>query len=86
MLLHMLKRTQVLLTADQLRRVRREAKKRRDSVGSVIREAIDRAFPPERVERRAALERVLGGPEIPFGDWDEAKRDLPRTIERAALR
>lgn len=86
MLLCMLKRTQVLLTADQLRRVRREAKKRRASVGSVVREAIDRAFPVERVERRAALQRILEGPAIPFGDWDEAKRELPRTIERAALR
>lgn len=85
MLLHMLKRTQVLLTPEQLQRVRREAKKRRGSVGSIVREAIDRAFPPQRVERRAALERVLAGPEIPFGDWDEAKRDLPRTIERGAL-
>ena len=86
MLLHMLKRTQVLLTPDQLQRVRREAKKRRGSVGSVVREAIDRAFPAERVQRAAALERVLAGAEIPFGDWEEAKRDLPRTIERGARR
>lgn len=86
MLLHMLKRTQILLTADQLQRVRREAKKRRGSVGSVVREAIDRVYPPERIGRRAALERILAGPEIPFGEWEDVKRDLPRIIERSALR
>lgn len=76
----------MLLTPAQLQRLRREAKKRRGSVGSVVREAIDRAFPAERAGRRAALERMLAGPEIPFGEWDEAKRDLPRVIERGTRR
>lgn len=86
MLLHMLKRTQVLLTPDQLQRVRREAKKRRGSVGSVVREAIDRTFPDERIQRRAALDRFLTGPEIPVGEWDDLKRELPRIIERGVMR
>lgn len=53
-------RTQVILRRDQRRRLRSEARARRTSVSSLIREAVDHRFGrgSTREEKRAALERI----------------------------
>lgn len=52
-------RTQISLTEDQMRRLRREARRRKVSLASVVREAIDQAVPDEDVERARRIETML---------------------------
>ncbi|MFL5796767.1 MAG: antitoxin [Actinomycetota bacterium] len=59
------RRLQILLDEAQYRRVSAEARHRRVSVASVIREAIDRALPATAPERQAAADRILSASEMP---------------------
>jgi hypothetical protein len=52
-------RTQVSLTADQMRRLRAEARRRDMPIAAVVREAIDRVVPDERGTRRKHFQRAL---------------------------
>lgn len=52
-------RTQISLTEDQMRRLRREARRRKVSLASVVREAIDQVVPDEDVERARRIEVLL---------------------------
>ena len=58
--MHMLKeRMQILISADQRRRLEREAQRRGTSVASVVREAVDAQLGARTVEdRRAAVEQI----------------------------
>lgn len=69
-------RTQVLLSRDQLARVKRRAKREKKSVGAVIRDAVDAytASPPDE-ERRAALEHLISL-ELPVDDWPVMKAQI----------
>ena len=71
-------RTQVLLTPDQVRRLKRLARRERRSVGAIIREAVD-AYTrgPEAEEaRRAAIERLLALEADPVDDWETMKAQI----------
>lgn len=58
--MHMLeKRLQVLLDEARWRRLASHAEERNLSVGAVVREALDRAIPASRDERRGAARRIL---------------------------
>jgi Ribbon-helix-helix protein, copG family len=59
----LVERTQISLTRDQASRLRRLAGVRRTSMAALIREAVDRAYPPpERVDDRwAAALQAIGG-------------------------
>jgi hypothetical protein len=52
-------RTQISLTEEQMRRLRREARSRRVSLAAVIREAVDRVVPDEDAGRRARIDTLL---------------------------
>jgi predicted transcriptional regulator len=56
-------RTQISLTDDQMRRLRREARRRHVSLAAVIRDAVDRVVPDEeslRLDRVDALLAAAG--------------------------
>lgn len=65
------RRLQVLIDEPRYRRLAAAARERRQSVSSVIREAIDVAFPADLAKKRAA--------------WEEIKKakpmDVPETVE-----
>jgi len=68
-------RTQVLLSPEQLERVKRIARREGSSVGAVIREAVD-AFtwtPADR--RRAAIDHMMSL-ELPVDDWEVMKAQI----------
>ncbi len=69
------RRTQVLLSADQYRRVERLASRRGQSVGAVIRAAVDAYMAPPRPPRRAALE-LLVSLDAPTADWETMKAEI----------
>ena len=52
-------RTQVSLTEDQMRRLRRAARHRHVSLAAVIRDAVDRVVPDEDDERRDRVDTLL---------------------------
>jgi hypothetical protein len=52
-------RTQVSLTEDQMRRLRREARRRHVSLAAVIRDAVDRVVPDEDARRSTRVETLL---------------------------
>ncbi|HJS27272.1 MAG TPA: antitoxin [Actinomycetota bacterium] len=62
------RRLQILLDEARYQRVTAEARHRGVSVGSVVREAIDRALPATGPQRRAAAERILSAPDMPVHD------------------
>ena len=52
-------RTQVSLTEEQMRRLRREARRRHVSLAAIIRDAVDRVVPDEDAQRRERIEALL---------------------------
>lgn len=78
------RRTQLLLDSERYERLERLAKESGASVGSLIRDAIDVAFPAEPAEpdRMGAL--LLAAEPMPIGEWDEVKEDLMSLYERGA--
>lgn len=52
-------RTQISLTEDQMRRLRRESRRRGVPIAQVVREAVDRVVPADPGGRHAKLERAL---------------------------
>lgn len=52
-------RTQVSLTEEQMRRLRREARRRHVSLAAVIRDAVDRVVPDEDAQRRERIDTLL---------------------------
>ena len=52
-------RTQVSLTEDQMRRLRREARRRHVSLAAVIRDAVDRVVPDEDAQRSDRIDALL---------------------------
>jgi hypothetical protein len=79
--MHMLeRRVHILLDRARYERLVAEARTRRVSVASLIREAIDLAFPSTSARKSAALKRILEAPDMPLPDHPA---DLKREIEEA---
>ncbi|HEY6749376.1 MAG TPA: hypothetical protein VI357_27130 [Mycobacteriales bacterium] len=63
-----MERLQILVTPEQRRRLTVIAGQRGEAVTSLIREAIDSAFPPkvDAAARQAAARRLLDRPKVPY--------------------
>jgi predicted DNA-binding protein len=70
------RRLQVLLDAQRYERLERLARQRGASVATIVREAIDAAFPDDVADRAAAAERILAAEPIPVDDWNHIKDEL----------
>jgi predicted DNA-binding protein len=68
-------RTQVLLSPEQLARLKRIAEREGRSVGSVIREAVDSFVEAEPDKRQRALRRMLAM-NAPVDDWEVMKAQI----------
>ena len=66
----------MLLSPEQLRRVKRLARQQRRSVGAVIREAVDAYTGAPADARREAIERLLALDPDPVDDWDVMKAQI----------
>lgn len=82
-----MERLQILVTSEQRRRLQLVAVERGEAVTSLVREAIDTAFPPPKVDlaaRQAAVRRLLDRPKVPYLPPEELdsllddRFDLPR--------
>jgi len=68
-------RTQVLLSPEQLERVKRIARREGMSVGAVIREAVDAFTWTPLDRRRAAIEHMMSL-DAPVDDWEVMKAQI----------
>lgn len=71
-------RTQVLLSPEQLARLKRIAARDGKSVGSVMREAID-AFVERAPDSRQAAARAINSMNEPVEDWEVMKAQILRS-------
>ena len=83
--MHMLeKRLQILLDEGRWKRLSSHAAERNLSVGAVVREALDRAIPASRDERRGAARRILAAKPMPVPRPDALRRELDELRGRRA--
>lgn len=71
------KRTQVLLSEEQYERLMREARARGYSLGSLIRDAVEQAYPEDRGPRLKAA-REIAGMELPVAGWKQMEEEIIR--------
>jgi hypothetical protein len=73
------KRVEVLFDPKQYEGLEQEARRRGESVGSLVREAVERQYLlPSREERRTALKELLSI-KLDIGSWEEAKELILRS-------
>ncbi|MGH3669859.1 MAG: ribbon-helix-helix protein, CopG family [Pseudonocardiaceae bacterium] len=77
------RRLQILLDEDRYARLERLARRRGASVATIVREAIDAAFPADGPDRAEAARRVLDADPIPVSDWPLIKDEIDRMYEPA---
>lgn len=75
------RRLQVLLDEDRYQRLERAARARQTSVATLVREAVDAAFPAQPIPRAEAGRRLLDAQPIAVGDWDEIEGEIESMYE-----
>jgi predicted DNA-binding protein len=75
------RRLQILLDEDRYARIERLARRRGASVATIVREAIDAAFPDDVPDRAEAARRVLDAEPIQVSDWPLLKDEIERMYE-----
>ena len=71
-------RTQVLLSPDQVTKLKRIATREGRSVGAVIRDAVDSYVDPGDDARHRAAQSIIAM-ELPVDDWDVMKAQILRS-------
>lgn len=71
-------RTQVLLSPDQVAKLKRIAAREGRSVGAVIRDAVESYVDPGDDARRRAVEAICSM-NLPVDDWDVMKAQIMRS-------
>ena len=76
------RRLQVLIDEGRWARLEDEASRRKVSVSTLVREAIDERYPGRDQERRAALRALLDAEPMPAADVDDLRRELDEIRSR----
>ncbi len=76
------RRTQLLLDEARYARLERQAAATNRSVGAVIREAIDRAFPSESFSRAEAAAYFRDAPRLDISDPEDIRREIETMYDR----
>ena len=71
-------RTQVLLSPDQVARLKRIAAREGRSVGAVIRDAVDSYVDPGDDARQRAVKAIFAM-DLPVDDWEVMKEQIKRS-------
>ena len=75
--MHMLsRRLQILLDEERYERLSRRSTERGSSVATLVREAIDLAYPAVDPRKAAAAEEILSADPMPVPDAEELRREL----------
>lgn len=76
-------RLQVLIDEKRLARLKRQAEESGASVGALVRDAIDRTYPPVPPDRARAIDELLAMPPMPVDDWPVMEREIEETYDRS---
>jgi hypothetical protein len=76
------RRLQILIDEERWSRLEDEASRRKVSVSTLVREAIDERYPGRDQERRAALRSLLDAEPMPAPEVDELRRELDEIRSR----
>ena len=76
------RRLQILIDEERWSRLEDEASRRKVSVSTLVREAIDERYPGRDQERRAALRALLDAEPMPAPEMDELRRELDEIRSR----
>ncbi|MGH3933129.1 MAG: hypothetical protein ACRDTG_23040 [Pseudonocardiaceae bacterium] len=77
----MTRRLQVLLDEARYARLEQQAARRGASIATLVREAIDAAFPVDGPDRSEAARRVLDAAPIEVSDWSLMKDEIEQMYE-----
>jgi len=69
------RRVQVLLSPDELARLRAIAQTRGESVSALIREAIEAAYPRHLPEKQREAVKRMAALSLPVSDWEQMERE-----------
>ena len=69
------KRVQVLLSPGQYARLKEIARDRGKSVGSLIRQAVQKQYLDTSNQERLAAVEEMGGLRLPVSDWEQMERE-----------
>ena len=69
------KRTQVLLTEKQYKKLHELSENSKKSMGFLIREAVDTVYINKKKNKEKII-RKIATMDLPVGDWKEIKRDI----------
>ncbi len=78
------RRVEVLFDPEDYRAIEELARSFGQTVGSLVRQAVERQYlRPTLEQRRAAIHRFLNMPEVDLGTWEEAKAAIEKeTVKR----
>ena len=76
------RRLQILLDEARYRRIESEAKRRHVSVATIVREALDRAYPTDADTRRRAVESILAADPMPVPTVGELRKEIADAHDR----
>ncbi|MGH3754802.1 MAG: ribbon-helix-helix protein, CopG family [Pseudonocardiaceae bacterium] len=80
----MTRRLQVLLDEARYGRLEQHAARRGASIATLVREAIDAAFPDDGPDRSEAVRRLLDAAPIQVSDWSLMKDEIDQMYESTA--
>jgi len=69
------KRTQILLTEKQYKKLHELSENSKKSMGFLIREAVDTVYINKKKNKEKII-RKIATMDLPVGDWKEIKRDI----------
>ncbi|MEX1093436.1 MAG: hypothetical protein WEB67_00510 [Acidimicrobiia bacterium] len=70
------RRLQILLEPEQFDRLERVSEETGASIGSLVRDAVDRYYPGQSLTKEAAIERLLSSESVPMDDWEIEKERM----------
>jgi hypothetical protein len=70
------RRLQILLEPEQFERLERVSAETGASIGSLVRDAVDRYYPGRSLTKEAAIERLLSSESVPMDDWEIEKERM----------
>ncbi|MBI2170725.1 MAG: hypothetical protein HYU30_01695 [Chloroflexi bacterium] len=77
------KRVEVLFDPRQYALLEQIARSRQETVGAMVRQAVEQQLlQPTLEERRAAIRGLLGEEPIDFGEWEDVKKSIEQEITR----
>ena len=76
------KRVEVLFDPKQYELLEQLARSRGETVGAMVRKAVEREVLRPTLEQRREAVRGLLGEEVDFGEWEDVKKAIEREVVR----